>query len=101
MQIQVTEHQAEIKQCPRCDERIQAEFPLGGTQPVQFGRTLQAPMVDLNQDHLIPLARTVQILDDLDGQPVSEGTVVETNATLAARVAPMNERLKEHSVPRG
>ncbi|MBX3050270.1 MAG: IS66 family transposase zinc-finger binding domain-containing protein [Caldilineaceae bacterium] len=42
VQIEVTEHQAEIQECPACGRKHGRRFQPGVTQPVQYGPRLQS-----------------------------------------------------------
>ena len=96
VRIEVTEHQAEIKCCPRCGEVNKAAFPESITQPVQYGAEIKAQAVYFNQYQLLPLERTGEVFEALYGQRLSEGTILEACQEVAERVEPGNAAIKKH-----
>lgn len=98
VKLEVTEHQAEIKTCPMCGQLNRAEFPEGVTQPTQYGPRVRAQMVYFNVYHFIPLARTAEMVGELYGQPISEGTVETAVIEAAWRVEAVNEQVKAYLV---
>lgn len=98
VQIQVTEHRAEIKDCPCCHKESRGAFPSGVSKAVQYGTEIKSQMVYLNTEQHIPLERTCDLLEEFYNHRPSEGTIVATCVEGAQAVADTNAAVKEHLV---
>ena len=79
LRLSVTEHQAQIKQCPVSGLLVQAAFPSGVDAPVQYGPHFRGFTLYLFNQQLLPFDRLRQTCLDLFGQPLSLGTLTQTN----------------------
>ena len=92
VKLEVTEHRAEIKDCPRCREVNEGEFPEAVSQATQYGPRVRAQMVYFSNYQLVPQKRTAEIIAELYHQAVSEAAVKK----VAQCVTLIVEKIKEH-----
>jgi transposase len=78
IRLEVTEHRAQIVTCS-CGCRHKASFPSGVSSQVQYGPQIVACAVYLNNQHAIPYERTTEILSDMFGADISEGSLYNFN----------------------
>lgn len=88
LQLEVTEHQAEVKRCPGCGKSQRATFPGGVNAPTQYGARVLAQAAYLNSYHLIPLARVREWFADCVGHALSEGVIERAVGHMGQAVAP-------------
>jgi transposase len=80
--IKATEYVTHEKRCPKCGKVHKTEFPAEVTQPVQYGKNLYALMNYLTTYQLLPLERAAETIEDITGQKLSEGTIVNSSLRL-------------------
>jgi len=86
--LRVTEHQAQVKRCTGCGELVKAHFPAGVETSVQYGAGLKAQIVYLSSYQLLPIARLVELIDDVYGQRLSADTVLGMCEDVSVAVQP-------------
>ncbi len=96
--INVTEHQADIKECPCCQHTTIGIFPECVHQPVQYGNRLKSVLVYLNHYQLLPLDRIRELCVDLFGHSLSEATIFNAGIVCNNRLASFTDALKAQLV---
>ena len=87
IELMVTEHQVAEKRCHQCGQRNQGTFPAEAGNVVQYGPRLKGMMVYLMDAQLLPSERTCEVLNDLLGVHVSEGTLYTSRSQCFEQLA--------------
>jgi transposase len=95
LELVVTEHQVEVKGCPHCGQVNQGSFPPEANTVVQYGPRLKGMMVYLMEGQLLPSHRTCEILTDLVGVTVSEGTLYTTRDQCFEHLEPIEQGIHQ------
>lgn len=94
IKIKVIEHRAEVKKCPKCRRKNTGKFPEGITNTVQYGEKVKAVAVYLTQYQLIPYKRSTELIDDMFGISLSQGTMVNFNRGCHDALKPIENNIK-------
>ncbi len=93
--VLVREHQAQSKCCPHCKLRTTAPFPADVRAPVQYGASIGARAVYLSQQQLLPFARVCEVMEDLVGVALSEGSLQEVIARGLQNLGEVEQQIKQ------
>lgn len=78
IRLVVKEHQAEVKCCPGCGVLNRAAFPSDVNSVVQYGCGIKGLIVYLMEGQFLPSGRVCELLKDVLGCELSEGTLYNT-----------------------
>ena len=95
LQLEVSEHRAEIKSCPGCGVKNTAPFPQAVSQAVQYGEAIKGLALYLMNYQLLPYRRTRELLQDLFGQALSEATLLQAAAFCAQELSDSEGLIKQ------
>jgi len=95
LQLECTEHRAEIKECPCCHQTATAPFPPGVKAPVQYGKNFRALLAYLYDAQQGASRRIREMCVEMFGYPVSEATLQAARQEQHAALEPFENRVRE------
>jgi transposase len=95
IRVLTVEYRAHDGVCQDCGKVHKSSFPDGVTGTASYGNNLQAILTYLNSYQLLPLKRTCELMRDLFGLEVSQGTIVNSANEAYEALEESEERTKE------
>jgi transposase len=92
---QTEEYQAEVKICSGCETENIAIFPPNVINKIQYGKHLRSIIVYLRHQNYIPCERLGELMDDIFGVPLSEGTIVNTSKKCGELLSGFDDWVKD------
>jgi transposase len=95
VEVEVHEHRAEVKRCPRCGKLTIGEFPEGVTHKTQYGNRINAWASYLKNYALLPYERLSELFHDLFGLNISTGTLANIDRRCSEGLEETVESIKK------
>ena len=92
------EYHAHSGVCELCNKEHKASFPKGINSPASYGDNISAWITYLTGYQLLPLKRTTELVQDLLGIKLSQGTIVARAAEAYDKLETSEELIKEEII---
>ena len=86
IQLEVTQHETEVKKCTSCGTKTESAFPEDVPHHVQYGANLQSMVLYMMHYQLVPFARTKEFFQDFFNLSISEGTLWNMNQIFSSHL---------------
>lgn len=93
LELECTEHRAQIKECPCCHRMVVAAFPADVKAPVQYGKNFRALLAYLYDAQEGASLRIREMCAEMFGYAVSEGTLQSARQKQSEALEPFETRL--------
>lgn len=96
--IEITEHYVYRYQCRHCGHVSNSDQYDQLKQEVQYGPRIKALVSYLNVYQLVPYKRLTQLIEDLYGHKISQGSISNFNKSLSSQLSDFISQLKDSLV---
>jgi transposase len=91
----VTEHITVSKTCKSCGEVNKSKFPKGLVQEAQYGDRVKSFCVYLQNYQMLPFERCAELLEDLTGQGISQGSLANFQKVAHAKLSAYEDEITQ------